>query len=146
MPLIRGESDVLPDAAPRPQDIAPGSVGDNLIGGQDEETSEKLEQELLENVRTSGDPLGEAARRGAQLILQKALETEVDEFLRRGRYERSEEGGLRGYRNGYEPKRVHSAEGTIELQVPQVRETLEPFESVWLQSIGKRSKKLLELV
>ena len=108
--------------------------------------SEKLEQELVENVRTSGDPLGEAARRGAQLILQKALEAEVDEFLGRRRYERTEESGLRGYRNGYEPKRVHTAEGSIELKVPQVRETLEPFESVWLESIGKRSKKLLELV
>lgn len=108
--------------------------------------SEKLGQELVENVRTSEDPLGEAARRGAQLILQRALEMEVDEFLGRGRYERTEEQGLRGYRNGYEPKRVHMAEGSIELRVPQVRETLEPFESVWLQSIGKRSKKLLELV
>lgn len=51
-----------------------------------------------------------------------------------------------GYRNGYEPKRVHTAEGTIEVQVPQIRESLEPFESVWLRAIGKRSRRLLELV
>lgn len=47
----------------------------------------------------SPSPLGEAARRGAQLILQKALEAEVDDFLGRGRYERSDDGGLRGHRN-----------------------------------------------
>jgi putative transposase len=97
-------------------------------------------------VATSGDPLGEAARRGAQLILQKALEKEVDDFLGRERYKRAAEGAVTGYRNGYEPKRVHTAEGTVELQVPQLRENLEPFESMWLEAIGKRSKRLLELV
>jgi transposase-like protein len=95
---------------------------------------------------TDGDPLGEAARRGAQLVLQKALEMEVDAFLGRGHYERCAEGGLVGYRNGYEPKKVHLAEGSIELQVPQLRETLEAFESIWLRAIGKRSKRLLELM
>ena len=55
-------------------------------------------------------------------------------------------GALRGYRNGYEPKKVHLCEGTIELQVPQIRDGLEPFESAWLEAIGRRSKRLLELV
>ena len=31
--------------------------------------SERMEQELMQGVWSSGDPLGEAARRGAQLIL-----------------------------------------------------------------------------
>ena len=53
---------------------------------------------------------------------------------------------MRGYRNGYESKRVHTAEGTIKLEVPQIRESLERFESVWLRAIGKRSERLLELV
>ncbi|MDI6808294.1 MAG: transposase, partial [Candidatus Eisenbacteria bacterium] len=108
--------------------------------------SERLEQELFGVMATSGDPLGEAARRGAQLILQKVLEMEVDDFLGRERYERVAEGAVTGYRNGYEAKRVHTAEGTVRLQVPQVRENLEPFESMWLQTIGKRSKRLMELV
>jgi transposase-like protein len=108
--------------------------------------SERMEQELFEAVATSEDPLGEAARRGAQLILQKSLEKEVDDFLGRERYKRAPEGAVTGYRNGYEPKRVHTAEGTVELQVPQLRENLEPFESMWLKAIGKRSKRLLELV
>ncbi len=108
--------------------------------------SERMEQELFEAMATSEDPLGEAARRGAQLILQKELEREVDEFLGRKRYKRSPEGAVTGYRNGYEPKRVHTAEGTVKLQVPQLRDNLEPFESMWLRAIGKRSKRLLELV
>jgi putative transposase len=108
--------------------------------------SERIEQELFRGLRESGDPLGEAARRGAQLILQKALEAEVDEFLGRSRYERSSGDGPCGYRNGYEKKKVHTGEGSIELAVPQLRATLEPFESVWLSAIGRRSRRLLELV
>jgi len=108
--------------------------------------SEKMEKELFEQILTSGDPLGEAARNGAQLILQKALEMEVDSFLGRTRYERIPGEPIVGLRNGYEPKTVHMAEGSIKLQVPQVRGNIEVFESVWLQSINKRSKRLMELV
>ena len=98
--------------------------------------SERMKQELMEGLVSEADPLGEAARRGAQLILQRALEAEaclraphrqVSDFLRRERYERSTQGALRGYRNGYESKRVHTAEGTIVLEVPQIRESLERF-------------------
>ncbi len=67
-------------------------------------------------------------------MLQKALELEVNDFLGRDRYERSLDGALMGYRNGYEPKGVHTAEGSFVLQVPQVRDTLEPFETLWLKS------------
>jgi putative transposase len=108
--------------------------------------SERMEQELFKGLRSGGDPLGDAALRGAQMILQRVMEWEVEDFLGRGRYERFGDGALRGHRNGYEPKKVHMAEGSIELQVPQVRNALEPFESAWLAAIGKRSSRLLELV
>jgi len=108
--------------------------------------SVRLEQEFYECLLTSGNPLGEAARLGALLMLQKALEEEVSEFLNRGHYERSEDGAIRGYRNGYEEKKIHTAEGSFTLSVPQIRDSLEPFESVWLRSIGKRSKRLLALI
>jgi imidazole glycerol phosphate synthase subunit HisF len=51
--------------------------------------------------------------------------------------------GIRGF---CQRKRVHLGEGTIELAVPQLRDTLEPFESVWLKAIGTRSKRLLEMI
>ena len=108
--------------------------------------SVRLEQEVFTGMMASGDPLGEAARRGAQLILQKALESEVEQFPGRGHYERAVDGGVRGYRNGYEPKKVHLSEGTMDLEIPQVRDALEPFESMWLRAIGRRSGRLLELI
>src|SRR5574337_918253 len=108
--------------------------------------SKKLEQALPVVLVTSADPLGEAARRGAQLLPQKALEDEVARCLERGWYTRSQDGALRGHRNGYEPKRGHLAEGTIELQVPQLRELLTPFESIWLQAIETRSSRLLQMI
>lgn len=116
------------------------------MSGKTVAPSQRMEQELFVGMLTDGDPLGQAARRGAQLILQKTLEIEVDAFLGRSRYERSPQGAVRGYRNGYESKKVHLAEGTISLEVPQVRNCLEPFESLWLEAIGKRSKRLLELI
>lgn len=70
----------------------------------------------------------------------------MERFLGRGWYTRSTDGALRGHRNSYEPKRVHLAEGTIELQVPQLRETMEPFESIWLRAIGTRSSRLLQMI
>lgn len=108
--------------------------------------SVKMEQELYTDLLTGGDPLGEAARRGARLILQRVVEAEVEHFLGRGWYERSGDGAVSGHRNGYERKRLHLGEGTIELAVPQLRDTLEPFESVWLKAIGTRSKRLLEMI
>jgi arylsulfatase A-like enzyme len=44
--LMRGAEDSLAPAALRPQDVAPETIGDNLIPGQDPETTERLEQQL----------------------------------------------------------------------------------------------------
>ena len=49
--------------------------------------SERMRQELMSGLVSEADPLGEAARRGAQLILQRALGAEVSDFLGRERYE-----------------------------------------------------------
>lgn len=107
--------------------------------------SQQLEKEFF-SLATQRAPLSEAIRLGAQLMLQKAVELEVSQFLGRGHYERSGNQILRGYRNGYEDKRVQSAEGTIPLKMPQVRETLEAFESLWLKTLVSRSDKLAALI
>ena len=39
--------------------------------------SERMEQEPMDGLVSEADPLGEAVRRGAQLILQRALEAEA---------------------------------------------------------------------
>ena len=65
----------------------------------------------MDGLVSEADPLGEAARRGAQLILQRALEAEaclraphrqVSDFLRRRALRTKLGRGVAGYRNGYE--------------------------------------------
>jgi putative transposase len=68
-----------------------------------------------------GEALEELVRRGAQEMLRRALEEEVEAFLGRGRYDR--EGAFRGYRNGYAPERtVGSGLGAVAVRAPRVRE------------------------
>ena len=43
------------------------------------------------------------------------------------RYERSRPEYQRGLRNGFRPRRVRTAEGELEVEIPQVREAAEPF-------------------
>ena len=85
-----------------------------------------------ENPRES---LSELAKLGARLIIQRAVEDEFDAWLGRARYERRPEyqRGLRndesGLRNGFRPRRVQTAEGELEVEIPQVREAAETFAS-----------------
>jgi putative transposase len=84
--------------------------------------SERFRAELdeaLAGVGQGQDPVETIGRLGARLILRQALEDEVSEFLGRGRYERM--GEPVAYRNGYEPRRVRTTLGTVELECPRVR-------------------------
>ncbi len=82
-----------------------------------------------------GDPeqLAEVGRLGARLVLQRALEEEVADYLGRARYERTEE--ARGSRNGVRPRRLQTAEGELELQMPQLRNTADRFVSQILPDV-----------
>jgi transposase-like protein len=73
------------------------------------------------------DQLSQLGRLGAQLILQRAVEDEVEAFLGRARYERTPDAA--GSRNGSRPRRVQTAEGEIVVAVPQVRDSLTRFVS-----------------
>src|SRR5437879_12393512 len=86
---------------------------------------------LLAN-RLVDDPqkmLSELARLGARLIIQRAVEDEFDEWLGRARYERSRPEYQRGLRNGFRPRRVQTAEGELEVEIPEVGEAGEPVVS-----------------
>ena len=91
------------------------------------------------------ETLSELARLGARLIIQRAVEDEFDAWLGRARYERRPEyqRGLRnseaGLRNGFRPRHVQTAEGELEIEVPQVREAAEPFVS----ALFPRARKLI---
>jgi putative transposase len=83
--------------------------------------------------------LSELARLGAQLIIQRAVEEEFDSFLGRERYERSAD-ALPGKRNGWRPRHLQTAEGSLEVEVPQLREAAETFVS---KLFPRESKRLL---
>src|ERR671930_1195210 len=85
--------------------------------------SERFRAELdeaLAGVGEERDPVETIGRLGARLILRQALEDEVTEFLGRERYERVEE--TVSHRNGYEPRKVKTTSGSVELERPRVRD------------------------
>jgi putative transposase len=93
--------------------------------------------------------LDEVARTGALRLLREVLEGEVEEFLGRKRYERSnhEAEQFRGYRNGYGKERhVTVGSGTLPIRAPRVRQSCEPFESLVLSSYQRRSPAVQELI
>ena len=94
--------------------------------------SERLNKELKEvlagQVRQKDDLLDRIIETSVRMVLQRVLEQEVEDYLGRGYYERAAE-SRSGYRNGYEAKRVKSAEGEIALEVPQVRDSGETYRS-----------------
>ncbi|MGZ4287117.1 MAG: IS256 family transposase [Solirubrobacteraceae bacterium] len=81
------------------------------------------------------ETLSELAKLGARLIIQRAVEDEFDAWLGRARYERraDDQRGVRneesGLRNGFRPRKLQTAEGELEIEIPQVREAAEAFAS-----------------
>lgn len=109
--------------------------------------SERVKQEVgvvLRGQDGAGHPLDRLVRLGAQYLLQRALEEEVQEFLGRGYYRHGSAG--QGWRNGYEPKRVKTPVGTLTMELPQVRATAEPFRSRVAAALRPRSETLKRLV
>jgi putative transposase len=84
----------------------------------------------------------EFVRQAVRLMIEEALEAEVNEVLGRGYYEH---GAAGGYRNGNRLGRLKSAEGTIEYTVPQVRGTQEPWRSEVRAALGGRTEELERL-
>jgi len=131
----------------------------------------EIDRVLRDGVDGTADVTSALLRLGAQRLAQELLEEEVTDFLGRERYVRhrggpphrgyrnaeswlssaypfSNRGGQphRGYRNGYEPGRVRTAEGEIPLQLPQVRQTPEPFQSKLLAFLRGHTDVLQRLV
>ncbi len=110
------------------------------------EIEDRIDQLLAVGVgENPREALSELAKLGARLIIQRAVEDEFEAWLGRARYERRPDyqRGLRNYesglRNGYRPRRVQTAEGELQVEIPQVREAAEPFVS----ALFPHSTKLL---
>ena len=88
--------------------------------------SRQTRKRLEELFSGQGGEKSDLVKLAAQLIVEEALEAEVDEALERGYYEH---GAQLGHRNGYRRGRLKSAEGCIEYAVPQVRGAAQPYRS-----------------
>ena len=89
--------------------------------------------------------LGELVRDGARLMLQTALEFEVEDFLGRAHYQRGKR-KRRGYRNGTNRRTVKTLAGDITIDKPKVRDTREPFHSEILRAWQRRCDELSALI
>jgi transposase-like protein len=84
--------------------------------------------ELFGSDRELASVLEDVARLSVRLMMQTALEAEVDALLGRVRYERRDDGDRPGSRNGYQPPMtVRTTMGAVELQRPKLRGTDEAF-------------------
>jgi len=105
-----------------------------------ERTREKLKA-LMEGRGEIEDGRSELVRLAARLIIEEALEGEVRDALGRDYYARGATRGA-GYRNGYRPGRVRSAEGVIEYSAPQLADRGEPFRSRIREAVRGRTEEL----
>ena len=111
------------------------------------EIEARIDQMLSVGVGESPrETLSELAKLGARLIIQRAVEDEFDAWLGRARYERrprrSAASAARrraGCATGSDPGRVQTAEGELEVEIPQVRQAAETFAS----KLFPRTPKLL---
>jgi transposase-like protein len=102
--------------------------------------SEQMAKELGDQLRQGVVDLSGLMVQTASVWIQRSLEEEREVFLGRRWAERTTD--AIGYANGYEPRRVATAEGTMELKIPQVRGTEEPFRSPTLEILKNRTDSL----
>ena len=91
------------------------------------------------------DQVEALAREGARAMLMQALDEEVDAYLVRGRYQRTDD--YRGYRNGTSSRKLTLGAGTIALSPPRIRDIPKgqaPFESSILRKHQRRSDTIDE--
>jgi putative transposase len=93
--------------------------------------TERARAEIDELFASDGDlasMLEDVARLTVRLLMQTALEAEVEEFLGRARYQRRTEEHQAGSRNGWQPPTaVKTTMGPVELQRPKLRATDQVF-------------------
>jgi putative transposase len=84
--------------------------------------------ELFGSERELASILEEVARLSVRLMMQTAIEAEVEDFLGRARYQRRDDETPSGSRNGFQPPMaVKTTMGPVELRRPKLRGTDEAF-------------------
>jgi putative transposase len=107
---------------------------------------EELDRLMHGGVEADTNLISALVETATRLVVQQLLEADQADFLgRRGRYQRRS-GDQRGWRNGYERGRVRTAEGPIEVAVPQVRDADQPYRSSLMSFLDGNSEVLERLV
>jgi transposase-like protein len=107
----------------------------------------KTEELLNQGLDGEADVTSLVIRLGIQRVVQEMAEQDVADYLQREYYEhRRPEQEHRGYRNGYAPGRIRTAEGEVVVQVPQVREAQETYRSRPMTFLRGNSDVLERLV
>src|ERR671917_1429069 len=82
--------------------------------------ADELRLALTEVLRKAGVDQADFLREGVRVLAQELMELELAEHVGAERHERTAE--RRGYRNGYRERPWDTRVGSIELQVPRVRD------------------------
>ena len=107
---------------------------------------QRINQVLRDSVPGEADVATLVIRLGVERPVQEMLAQEVMDYLEREHYRRRRpDQGHRGYRNGYEPESLHTTEGQISVQVPQVRNGPAPYRSRVMTALRGHSEVLERL-
>ena len=93
--------------------------------------SEELRKEVhefiegLQEVESAEEALTQLVQLSTRLICQEGFEAHQRDYLGVDRYERGD--GRRGYRSGYERGHLDTAEGRLDVAIPQVRGSQAPY-------------------
>ena len=103
---------------------------------------------LFDGSRELAEVIEDVARLGARLIIQSALEAEVEVFLGRARYQRAAgvEDARAGSRNGYCDATIKTTAGPVTVARPKLRGTSEAFASQLFGKSVTKSNALESLV
>lgn len=99
---------------------------------------------------TEEDPIEALVRQGAKVMLQAALEAEINDYLQRLSHQRhTQDGHFRGYRNGSAKERnLTFGSGSIKVKAPRVSDVpknQQPFASQILKPYQRRSQTLSQV-
>jgi transposase-like protein len=110
-----------------------------------ERTGQRIRDLLCEGVE--GDAVSvksQFIQLAVRRVLEELLEAEVTDVLGRGYYRHGADDGS-GYRNGYRPGRLKTAEGEVDYAAPQISDRDVPFRSVIRALLSGRSEELERL-
>ena len=103
--------------------------------------SERLSKEIMElisNINQHNNPqetFGKIVHLGIRKLVQELLEKEIQEHIGQAYYE---QGSRDGYRNGYKPDDIKTAESLLAIEKPQITANEIPFKSkLWPVIKGK---------